>query len=63
MKTKQVVNDKKHIVNMNIDTNLWRKARVKAAENDTTLTQIVEHCLSEGLESCKHSVAELKRPI
>ena len=53
-KTQQVMNNQKHIINMNIDTNLWRQARVIAAQKDTTLTAIVEHCLREGLENCKH---------
>jgi hypothetical protein len=39
---------------MNIDTNLWRQARIKAAEKDTTLTTMVEHCLREGLQNCRH---------
>ena len=60
MKTKQVVNRQKRMINMNIDTNLWRKARIKAAEKDTTLTNIVEHCLREGLEICKHDANEIK---
>lgn len=54
MKTKEVMNHKKRIVNMNLDTNLWRMARIRAAEKDTTLTAMVEHCLREGLEVCKH---------
>ncbi len=60
MKTREVANHQKHIVNMNIDTDFWWRARIKAAEKDTTLTAIVEHCLREGLDTCKHSAEELK---
>jgi hypothetical protein len=54
MKTQKVINHQKRVINMNIDTNLWRQARIKAAEKDTTLTTIVEHCLREGLNNCRH---------
>ncbi|HET7345606.1 MAG TPA: hypothetical protein VFJ05_07015 [Nitrososphaeraceae archaeon] len=37
-----------------MNTELWRRARIKAAEKDVNLTQIVEHCLEEGLNVCRH---------
>ena len=60
MKTREVANHQKHIVNMNIDTDLWRLRELKPTKKDTTLTAIVEHCLREGLDTCKHSAEELK---
>jgi hypothetical protein len=54
MKTQQVMNNEKRMINMNIDTALWRKARIMAAEKDTTVTRVVEHCLREELNNCKH---------
>ncbi len=53
-KTQQVINNQKRMINMNIDTDLWRQARITAAQKDTTITAIVEHCLREGLNNCKH---------
>ena len=41
-------------VSMNIEKALWRKARVAAAERDTTLTALIEHLLKEELDTCKH---------
>ena len=54
MKTKKEMNHRKRIVNLNMDAGLWHRARVRAAEKDTTLTTIVEHYLEEGLENCRH---------
>jgi hypothetical protein len=41
-------------VSMNMNINLWRKARIAAAERDITLTRAVEHFLEDGMNSCKH---------
>jgi hypothetical protein len=43
----QVTNKK--IVNLNMDIGLWRKARIRAAEQDTTLTNIVDAAMKEYL--------------
>jgi hypothetical protein len=44
----------KREVSMNIEKALWRKARMAAAEKDTTLTALVEHLLRVELDTCKH---------
>ena len=45
---------------MNLNADLWRRARIKAAERDTTLTELVEHCLAEGMDVCSHYTDEIK---
>jgi hypothetical protein len=47
----QVTNKK--IVNLHMDIGLWRKARIRAAEQDTTLTNIVDAAMKEYLGETK----------
>jgi hypothetical protein len=47
----QVLNKK--MVNVNMDISLWRKAKIRAAENDTTLTNIVDAAVKEYLDKPK----------
>lgn len=54
MKTKQVINGEKRIVNLNLNRELYHKVRVFAAEKDTTITAILEHLLKHHLDHCGH---------
>jgi hypothetical protein len=53
-KTQQVINGEKRMINLNVDPNLWRNAKVFAAQKHTTLTNVVEHLLRQHLDTCKH---------
>ena len=42
--------ENKRTINLNIDQSLWHKARVAAAQKDTTLTKIVDAALRDYLK-------------
>jgi hypothetical protein len=52
MKTKQVVDGEKRMVSLNINKELYIKAKVFAATNETTITAVVEDLLKHHL-NCK----------
>jgi hypothetical protein len=54
MKTQQVIKGQKRMLNMNIDRELYHKAKVFAAERDTTMTSVIEHLLRQELSNCRH---------
>jgi hypothetical protein len=49
------------MVNLNMDTSVWRQARIAAAEDDTTLTKIIEMAMKEFLDK-RHFNKKLKSP-
>lgn len=55
MKTRQVINNEKRMISMNIDKALWKKVRIAAAEKEATLTEIIEHLIRVELDNCKHN--------
>lgn len=49
MKTKQVIMGEKRMVSMNLDRELYHKAKVLAATKETTITEILEDSLRKYL--------------
>jgi len=49
MKTKQVVTGEKRMVSLNLDRDLYHKAKVFAAIKETTITEILEDSLRNYL--------------
>ena len=59
MKTKQVVTGEKRMVSLNLDRDLYHKAKVLAATKDTTITVILEESLRNYLSK---SISSARRP-
>jgi len=53
--TQELMDKNKKIVNFRMDKETWRQARIRAAEQDKTLTEIVADAMNQYLHRPKNS--------